>query len=124
MSIDHRLLNRMQTTASATQMLDRNHMTAIETCQKTNTGVHSFITQSHARKPPHKHGASTAIALGAALFRSSKPLRNSQKIKQSILRANCVKPHILTIQQKSDLVSRQRHGVTFPKTSCAEFTPV
>jgi hypothetical protein len=124
MSIDHRLLNRVQTTACATQMLDCNHMTAIETCQKTNTGIHRLIAQAHARKPPHKHGTSTAIALGAALFRTSQPLRNSQKIKQSILRANCVKPHILTIQQKSDLVSRQRHSVTFPKTSCAEFTSV
>jgi len=78
-----------------------------------------------APQSPSAQPSFVPVSRFVILKKSSKvSLRNSQKIKQSLLRANSVKPHILTIQQKSDLVSRQRHGVTFPKTSCAEFTPV
>ena len=65
---NHRFLDRMQPTFRAGEMLDRDHMTTVDGCQKPNAGIDRFIHQPGIAKPSHEHGAGAAIAFGAAFL--------------------------------------------------------
>ena len=109
--LHHGALHRVQAAICPAQMFNRDHMAAVAGCQKADAGIHGLIAQRAALDAPHKHGASTAIALGAALFGAAQALIQPQMVQQRGGCAYAIQHHLSVVQQKADMVAG--HGASF-----------
>ena len=83
--LGERLLHRVWPAIGAAQMLDGDHMTAIERGQQPDARGHRFIGQFAVNKPPYQHGAGTAVTLGASLLGAGQALIEAKEIEQCLV---------------------------------------
>ena len=80
MQVDHRLLHRMKH-AVAREVFHRDDLAAVELADKQDAGIHRLINQPLAAQPPNDHGASAAIAFGAAFLGAGRAFGQAQIIE-------------------------------------------
>src|ERR1700722_13513602 len=104
-SVDHRLLQRMQFAAGG-EILDRDQLRAVELAQEQNAGVERLVSQPPPPAPRQHHGARAAISLGAALLRSLRSNVLPQPIKHSRARGELSKINISATKAKAQSIPR------------------
>ncbi|MND84281.1 hypothetical protein D3C80_761700 [compost metagenome] len=84
MTVDHRLLYRMQGSVRCRQMLDRHDMGAVHGAEEPDTGVDAFVAQAGFSQAADQHGAGAAIAFGASFLRPRQPPRQAEMIQKRV----------------------------------------
>src|SRR6187401_49634 len=102
MEVDHRLLDRVQPAALATQMLDRHDMAAVKRAEETDAGIDAFVDELASDELADQHGASAAVALGAALLGAAERTVQPQIVEQRLVGTDIGKGDVVAVQQKPE----------------------
>ena len=103
--IDHRLLHRMQAAVASPEMFDGDDMAAVERAEEADAGVDAFIDELALREPSDQHGASAAVALGAAFLGAAQRAAQPEIVEQRLVRRDIGERHALAIEEEANLVA-------------------
>src|SRR5262245_12031665 len=104
----------MQSAVGLTQVLHREQRLAVEGRHELQTGIYRLHGESITLQLAENDGAGTAVALGAALFRSGLPEIFTQEIEYHFGRGDIAHGRDLAIQRKIDAVA----GRWWPVLTC------
>src|SRR5437867_1871359 len=95
----------MQSTVRLTQVIHCEQRLAVEGRHELQTGVDRLHCESIAMQLTDNDGAGTAVALGAALFRSGLAEIFAQEIEYHLGRVDIAHGRDLSVQRKMDAVA-------------------
>ena len=104
-SVDHRLLQRMQFAACG-EILDRDQLGAVELAQEQNAGVERLVGEPAALEPRQHHRACAAIPFGAAFLRSLRSHLLPQPIENGRARGELAEINIAAPKTKAQRIAR------------------
>ena len=118
-SVDHRLLQRMQLAARG-EILDRDQFRAVKLAQEQNAGVKRLVGETAAPEPRQHDRACAAIPFGAAFLRSLRSHLLSQPVEDGGAGENWRRA---TSSPRKRSAARRARRLVWPQTTSSLLTP-
>src|SRR5690606_29180615 len=110
----HGLLDGVERTIFAAQMLDSDDMGAMEASDETDAGGDAVINDVVAGQPAHQDRAGAAIALGATFLGAPQAALKPKPVQKGQVRRNVGESDLLAIENEADGIGDLHHCSTPP----------
>ena len=107
-AVDHRLLDRVQPSVGALEVLDGEQLAAVQGRHELNAGVDGAVVEPRTIRLGDDHGAGTAVALVAPFLGPRPASCQPQPVEHRLGRVDPVELDQLVAEEEADLIA---HGI-------------